>query len=199
MSTDQSTIRVQSSTRQVGIVLGVLAIVLFAHPLYLWPQLGSDPSALLLAGFARPILTLIAAVLFPFACLTVYRDTWRPITPLTAVLFPLTASLAILALQWYDLAVHGLGGIHSLNNNPGLVGALSLIFLVGGSLARQQRTRALAAFVLAVLGLFLLGVVIDQTRPPIALVSALALGIAGAVIGVIGYGLSAEPPSTGPR
>lgn len=177
----------------------MLAVVLLAHPLYLWPQLGSDPNAMLLAGFVRPILTLLGGFLLTYAGLAAYRDRWRPVTPRTAVLFPVTASLAVLGLQWYDEAVLGLVGFHSLDNNPVLVGAFSLIFLVGGSLLRQERTKAVGAFLLGCLTLFLLGVFLDQTRFPIALVSGVALAIAGVFIGGIGYVLTAPSSLDAPQ
>lgn len=178
------------SARKSAIIVGVFAVVLLAHPLYIWPQLGSDPSAFLLAGFVRPSLTIFGGFLLTYAGLAAYVDDWRPVTPLTAVLFPVTVSIAVLGLQWYDEAVHGLVGLHPLNNNPVLIGAFSLIFMVGGSLVRQERTQAVAAFLLGCLTLFLLGVFLDQTRLPIALVSGFTIGTAGLVIGGIGYVLT---------
>lgn len=187
MSTEHTSNRAWGSVRRGGIVLGLLGVVVLAHPLYLWTRLGSDPGAFLLAGFARPILTMVGAALLAYGGLVAYREEWRPLTPLAAVLFPVAVSLAVLGLQWYDEAVLGLVGLQPLDNNPVLVGALSLVFLVGGSLARRGRNRAVAAFVLGCLAVFLLGVVVDGTRPPIALVSGVALGVAGLVIGGVGY------------
>lgn len=191
MSTERTHDRTKNSVRRRGLQLGVLATVLLAHPLYIWPQLGSDQSARLLAGFARPILSLLGGFLLTYAGLSAYRNEWRPVRPRTAVLFPVTASIAVLGLQLYDQAVLGLVGIHPLNNNPVLVGALSLIFVVGGSLVRRERKRAVAAFLIGCLALFLLGVFLDQTRLPIAVVSGVALGLAGVIIGAIGYVLTA--------
>lgn len=172
-------------------VLGALAVVLLAHPLYLWTQLGSDPGAKLLAGFARPALTLLGGVLLAYAGLVAYHESWRPVTPRTAVLFPVVASLAVLGLQWYDEAVLGLVGLQPLDNNPVLLGAFSLVFVVGGSLVRRGRRRAVGAFVLGCLALFLVGVVVDGTRPAIAAVGGVALGVAGVLVGAGGYGLTA--------
>jgi len=145
---------------------------------------------MLLAGFVRPALSLFGGFLLAYAGLVGYRDRRRPVTPHTAGLFPLMGAVAILGLQWYDRAIHSLGGIHALNNNPPLVGALSLVFLVGGSLARRGNRRALGGFVLSCLCVFLLGVVVDGTRLPIALVSGSALAVVGAVVGGIGYVLT---------
>lgn len=190
MAAEHSSKQPWKSARKSGIILGFIAVVLLVHPLYLWPQLGSDPSAFLLAGFARPSLMLLGGFLLTYAGLAAYRDVWRPVTPVTAVLFPVIVSIAVLGLQWYDEAIHGLVGLHPLNDNPVLIGAFSLIFMIGGSLVRQERTRAVAAFLLGCLTLFLLGIFLDQTRLPIALVSGVAIGIAGLVIGGIGYVLT---------
>lgn len=191
MATERHGERTGDTTRRSAVVLGALAVVLLAHPLYLWPGLGSDPSALLLAGVARPVLTLLGAVVLTYAGLAAYRESWRPVTPRTAVLFPVVASLAVLGLQWYDEAVLGLVGLQPLDNNPVLLGAFSLVFVVGGSLVRRGRRRAVGAFVLACLALFLGGVAVDGTRPAIAAVSGVALGIAGLLVGTVGYGLTA--------
>lgn len=187
MATEPGFNQTPNSARRSGIVLGCVAVVLLAHPLYLWPQLGSDPRAFLLAGFVRPLLTMLGGFLLTYGSLAAYKDERRPVTPRSAVLFPVTVSVAVLSLQWYDETIHGLVGLHSLNNNPVLVGAFSLLFMVGGSLVRHERTRAVAVFLLGCLGLFLLGVFIDQTRLPIALVSGVALGVAGVAIGGTGY------------
>lgn len=196
MSVQRSSRSNQRSLRTSGIVLSLLAAVLFAHPLYLWPQLGADRSAMLLAGFARPVLSLFGGFLLAYAGLVVYRGRWRPVTPRTAVLFPLTGTVAILGLQWYDQMVHSLGGIHALNNNPPLVAALSLVFLVGGSLARWGKRRAVVGFTLGCLCVFLIGVVVDGTRLPIALVSGAALAVVGAGVGGLGYVLTVPSPDT---
>lgn len=199
MSNEYSANGRQLAVRKVGIVLGLFAAGLLAHPLYLWPQLGSDRSAMLLAGFVRPVLTLFGGALLTYASLVVYRQRWRPVTPRTAVLFPVTVSLAVVGLQWYDEVVLGLVGLHPLNDNPVLVGAVSLVAMVGGSLVRRRRRRAAGAFLLGCIGLFLLGVVIDQTRPPIALVSGLALLVGGTVVGGLGYALTAPASLTPPQ
>jgi hypothetical protein len=190
MATEHTSSRAPISTRRSGIALGILAAALLAHPVYLWPNLGSDPGAKLLAGFVRPILTLLGGVVLPYAGLVAYRGSWRPVTPETALLFPVTASVAVLGLQWYDEVVLEVVGFQPLDNNPVLVAAISLVFLVGGSLVRRERREALLAFVLGCLALFLVGVFVDGTRPPIALVSGVALGIAGAVVGALGYVLT---------
>lgn len=192
MTTEFRSTLTQKTPRRNGFALGVLAVVLLAHPLYLWPQLGSDPSAFLLAGFLRPSLTMVGGFLLVYAALVTYSDTWRPVTPRTAVLFPVTVGIAVLSLQWYDEAIHGLVALQPLNNNPVLIGAFALIFMVGGSLVRRERPKAVVAFVLGCVTLFLLGVGLDQTRLPIALVSGVAVGIAGVVIGAIGYMLTSQ-------
>lgn len=191
MATDRHAERTGDTTRQRATVLGALAVVLLAHPLYLWPQLGSDPSGMLLAGVVRPVLTLLGGFLLPYAGLAAYNESWRPVGPRTAVLFPVVASLAVLELQWYDEAVLGLVGLHALNNNPVLAGAFSLVFLVGGSLVRREQRRAVGAFILGCLALLLVGIVVDGTRPPIAVVSGVALGVTGVLVGGIGYALTA--------
>jgi hypothetical protein len=190
MATEHTSNGTQISTRRSGIVLAIFAAALLAHPLYLWPRLGSDPSAKLLAGFARPVLTLLGGFLLPYAGLVAYRESWRPVTPATAFLFPLTASIAVLSLQWYDEVVLGLVGFQPLDNNPVLVAAISLVFLAGGSLVRRERREGVLAFVVGCLALFLVGVLVDGTRLPIALVGGVALGIAGAVVGAVGYALT---------
>jgi hypothetical protein len=190
MATEHASNGTQISTRRSGIVLGILAAALLAHPVYLWPRLGSDPSAKLLAGFVRPTLTLLGGVLLPYAGLVAYRESWRPVTPETAFLFPLTASVAVLGLQWYDEVVLEVVGFQPLDNNPVLVAAISLVFLVGGSLVRRERRDGVLAFVLGCLALFFVGVFVDGTRLPIALVSGVAIGIAGAVVGAVGYVLT---------
>ncbi len=195
MATQRGSKQPQKSARRGGIILGFLAVILLAHPLYLWPQLGSDPSAFLLAGIIRPILTMLGGSLLAYAGLVAYRDAWRPVTPRTAVLFPVTVAIAVLGLQWYDEAVLGLAGFRSMDNNPVLLGAFSLIFMTGGSLIRRERMKAVVAFLLGCLALFLLGVGLDQTRLTIALASGVALGIAGVIIGGVGYLLTA--PSSG--
>lgn len=57
-------------------------------------------------------------------------------------------------------------------------------------MVRRERTRAVAAFALGCLALFLLGVFLDRTRLPVALGSGVALGVAGVVVGGIGYVLT---------